>query len=96
VNLLIKCELTAPPSEIGAFRCLTLHATVFEHLDCLIVSDPEVVDFYYRWIKRNYAWDFVKQFVKPNEVSGVEIHHQKITFNNLNTLIDYISYSKKY
>ena len=49
MNLLIDCELTAPPSEIGAFRTLTLYATVFYQLDCLIEAKPEEIDYYYNW-----------------------------------------------
>lgn len=90
MNLLISCELTAPPSEISAFRSLTLYATIFKHMDCLIESNPEDIDFYYRWIKRNYAHDFVKQFVTYGEETGIRLKYssiKKITFNNLSTLI---------
>lgn len=90
MNLLINCELTAPPSEIGAFRTLTLYATIFKNMDCLVEARPEEIDFYYRWIKGNYAYDFIKQFVTPHEVGGIRIHQgvvKRITFNNLNHLI---------
>ena len=93
MNLLIDCELTAPPSEIGAFRNLTLYATIFCEMDCLIEAPVEEVDFYYKWLKKNYAHDFVKQFVRHREVSGTRIVAERLTFNNLNSFIKII---KKY
>lgn len=90
MNLLINCELTAPPSEIGAFRSLTLYATIFYKMDCLIEANPGEVDFYYKWLKRNYAYDFVKQFVNHKEVAGKRIIADRLTFNNLNQCLKYL------
>lgn len=90
MNLLIDCELTAPPSEIGAFRTLTLYATVFYQLDCLIEAKPEEIDYYYNWLKRNYACDFVKQFVNYREVSGKRIVGERLTYNNLNQYLKFL------
>jgi pantothenate kinase-related protein Tda10 len=90
MNLIISCELTAPPSEVSAFRSLTMYATIFKKMDCLIEADPEEIDFYYTWLKRNYAHDFIRQFVRRKEVTGVEFRYdsiQRITHNNLNELI---------
>lgn len=97
MNLIISCELTAPPSEIGAFRNLTHYATVFKKMDCLVEAEPDEVDFYYTWLKRNYAYDFVKQFVKKREVSGIRLNYdriQRLTFNNLNDMIFVVSMAK--
>jgi len=91
VNLIIDCQFTAPPSEIGAFRTLTLYATIFKKMDCLIESPPEEIDYYYKWLKNNYALDFVKQIVYYNEETGLKIKanpiYDRITFNNLNSFI---------
>lgn len=94
MNLIISCELTAPPSEIGAFRNLTHYATVFKKMDCLVESDPDTVDFYYHWLKQNYAYDFVKQFVNKREVTGIRLNYDRIkrlTFNNLGEMIFIVS-----
>jgi len=97
VKLLISCELTAPPSEVSAFRALTMYATIFKNMDCLIEANEDEIDYYYRWIKHNYAHDFVKQFVRHKEETGIRLSYdriKKITYNNLNDLIFVVSMSK--
>jgi len=91
MNLIISGELTIPKSEIGAFRTLTLYATVFKKLDCLVECQENEIDLYYKWLKRNWSYDFVKQMVKTNEETVIHIKYSKlvnsITFNNLNQYI---------
>lgn len=91
MNLIISGELTAPKSEVGAFRTLTLYATVFKGMDCLVECREEEIDFYYRWLKRNSSYDFVKQMVRLDEERGIYLRHSSlidsITFNNLNQYI---------
>lgn len=91
MNLIISGELTAPKSEVGAFRSLTLYATVFKSMDCLVECQNEEIDFYYKWLKSNYSYDFVKQMVKKNEETGVIIRYSekvnRITFDNLSWYI---------
>ena len=91
MNLIISSELTAPKSEIAAFRTLTLYATTFKKLDCLVECKQNEIDFYYSWLKRNWSYDFVRQMVKIDEEKGIKITYSKyinkITFNNLNQFI---------
>jgi len=97
MNLLISGELTAPPSEVGAFRDLTFYATIFKHLDCLVEVEKGEEDYYYNWLRDKYAFDFVKQIVYTGEECGARLHYnriKKITFNNLNDLITIISVIK--
>lgn len=94
MNLLISGELTAPPSEVYAFRSLTLYATIFKKLDCLVEVQLGQTDFYYKWLKDKYAFDFVKEIVYVGETTGFRLQHskiKKITYNNLNDLISVIS-----
>jgi len=94
MNLLISGELTAPPSEVGAFRDLTFYATIFRHLDCLVEVEQGEVDYYYNWLRNKYAFDFVKEIVYIGEESGARLHHnsiKRITFNNLSDLITMVS-----
>jgi len=94
MNLLISSELTAPPSEVSAFRTLTLYATAIKRLDCLVEVQPGEIDFYYRWLKQKYAMDFVKQLVNVGEVDGFRLQYnsiKKLTFHNLNDLIFVVS-----
>jgi len=97
MNLLISGELTAPPSEVSAFRTLTLYATTIKKLDCLVEVQHGEIDFYYKWLKEKYAMDFIQQFVTIGEVSGFRLNHTKIkklTYNNLNDLIFVVSMIK--
>jgi len=90
VNVIINSVLTAPPSEVYAFRTLTFYATIFHHYDCLIETNKDEIDFYYKWLKNKYCLDFVKQFVYTNQEHGIRINEKvcdRITFNNLNHLI---------
>lgn len=94
MNLLISGELSAPPSEVSAFRTLTLYATIFKHMDCLIEVQKEEIDYYYKWLRNKYALDFVRQFVVLGEEKGYRLQYssiQKITYNNLDTLISVIN-----
>lgn len=93
MNLLISGELSAPPSEVSAFRSLTLYATIFKHMDCLVEVQKEEVDFYYKWLRNKYALDFVRQFVILGEEKGYRLEYasiHKITYNNLDALISVI------
>ena len=97
MNLLISSELTAPPSEVSAFRSLTLYATTFKQLDCLVEVQKDELDFYYKWLKDKYALDFVKEFVYIGETTGFRLQYsriKKLTYNNLNDLIFLISMIK--
>ena len=97
MNLLISGELTAPPSEVSAFRSLTLYATVFKNLDCLVEVDRQEIDFYYKWLRDKYAYDFVKQMVYRGEEQGFRLQYgniKKLTYNNLNDLIFVVSMIK--
>ena len=94
MNLLISGELTAPPSEVSAFRNLTLYATTFKNLDCLVEVQPSEIDYYYHWLKDKYALDFVRQLVYVGEETGFKLqysHIKRLTYNNLNDLIFVIS-----
>jgi hypothetical protein len=91
MNLIISSELTAPVSEVSAFRTLTLYASIFKHMDCFVESKQDEVDFYYNWLKRNGAYDFIKDMVKEGEIGGYKIQYSKrvdrLTFDNLNRFI---------
>lgn len=96
MNLIISGELTAPKSEVGAFRTLTLYATVFKGLDCLVECRNDEIDHYYHWLKRNWSYDFVRQMVRVNEEKGFVIRYSKyvdrITYNNLGQFIQSLQY----
>lgn len=92
MNLIISGELTAPPSEIGAFRTFTLYASIFKKMDCIVECEKEEIDFYYHWLKRNYSYDFIKAMVELDEIKGgCRIKNSKpldrMVYNNLSMFI---------
>lgn len=93
MNLLISGELTAPPSEVGAFRTLTMYATIFKNMDCLVEVSECEIDYYYNWLKNRYAMDYVQQLIYVGEECGVKLtfnNVERLTFNNLNDFISMI------
>jgi hypothetical protein len=96
MNLIISGELTPPPGEVAAFRTLTLYATTFKRLDCLVECKKEEIDLYYHWLKSNWSYDFVEAMVKIDEENGIKIRHSKyidrLTFNNLGQFIRSLEY----
>ena len=91
MNLIISAEFTAPPSEVYAFRTLTMYATFFRGMDCLVEAREEEIDFYYKWLRGKYAKDYVKQLIKIGEErSGIKIRYRtsdRLTFDNLDSFI---------
>ena len=95
MNLIISAEFSAPPSDIQAFRTLTLYATVFKSLDCLVEANkPEIDYYYYHWLKDKYGYDFVKQMIYIGEERGLKIRYNiisdRLTFNNLRKFVELI------
>ena len=91
MNLIISAEFVAPPSEVEAFRALTLYATVFHNMDCLVEANRTEIDFYYHWLRGKYSYDFVKSMVYLNEERGKKIKYNvvadRLTFNNLRNFV---------
>jgi acyl-coenzyme A thioesterase PaaI-like protein len=71
MNLIIRDELSAPPSWFASFRDLTLYCSIFLHVDIVIESDD--VDSYYRWLKPKGGMDFVSDFVRTGSERGFRI-----------------------
>jgi hypothetical protein len=88
MNLIISAEYSAPPSEIYAFRALTMYASVFRHYDCLVEVSKGEIDYYYKWMREKYIYDYIKQIVDIGEEDGVYIRYSndrdRLTLNNLN------------
>ncbi len=67
MNLIINADLSASPTEILYFRFLTLVCSDNLKLDCLIETDPELIDSYYFFLKKQGAFDYIEQIVTPRE-----------------------------
>ena len=82
MTLLIRDQLTCPPTWFASYRDLTLYCAIFLKLD--IVLESENPDPYYRWIKPRGGMDFIEDIVRPGSERGV---HLDITRNFPATII---------
>ncbi len=71
MTLLIRDQLTCPPTWFASYRDLTLYCAVFLKLD--IVLESENPDPYYRWIKPRGGMDFIEDIVRPGSERGVHL-----------------------
>lgn len=71
MTLIIRDQLTCPPTWFASFRDLTLYCHVFLKQDVLIES--EQADFYWRWIKPRGGMDFVEDIVRPGSERGLHL-----------------------
>ena len=77
--LLIDKTLCAPPSEVCLFRDITLYGTVFGKMEVLLEAEKEEADYYYEWLRNNFAWDFVSDIVPPRMERGISIRPRAAT-----------------
>lgn len=103
MNLIIEADLINPPTESLAMRFLTLVTKSNLHTDNLIIVNPEVKDFYYRYMKTFGLMDYVDDFVtqEDNEsglllCSKIGIYKSyiltdRVTFKNVTILLGQIS-----
>ena len=71
MTLLIRDQLTCPPTWFASYRDLTLYCAIFLHLDIVIESaDP---DTYYRWIKPRGGMDFIEDIIRPGSENGLHL-----------------------
>ena len=75
MNLIISASLsTDPPSEGLYFRFLTMVAQKDLNYDIALETDKELIDFYYHFLKKRGWFDYVNDFVTPEDnEEGVRI-----------------------
>jgi hypothetical protein len=71
MTLLIRDQLTCPPTWFASYRDLTLYCAIFLHLD--IVIESEDPDTYYRWIKPRGGMDFIEDIIRPGSEAGLHL-----------------------
>jgi len=71
MTLLIRDQLTCPPTWFASYRDLTLYCAVFLRLD--VVLESEEPDTYYRWIKPRGGMDFIDDIIRPGSERGVHL-----------------------
>ena len=75
MNLIITADLsTDPPSEGLYFRFLTMMAQKELNYNVVLESEKEMVDLYYKFLKKRGWFDFVEDIVLPEwRIEGVRI-----------------------
>ena len=75
MNLIISANLsTDPPSEGLYFRFLTMVAKQDLRYDVALEAEKETIDFYYHFLKARGWFDYVDDFVTPEDKEeGVRI-----------------------
>ena len=71
MTLLIRDQLTCPPTWFASYRDLTLYCAIFLKLD--IVIESENPDPYYRWIKPRGGMDFIEDIIRPGSECGLHL-----------------------
>lgn len=106
MNLIINADLTVAPTEILYFRFLTLSAHDNLNLDCLIETEQELKDSYYKFLKTQGCMDYISQIIVPPENEfGIRLDNElnypltvitkKITCNNCINLLGQIRHLSK-
>ena len=102
-TLIIRGELTEPPTWFPSFRELTMRLKGVAVTVILIESEREMRDLYWTWTGRNGGRDFVNDLIFPDEYEpGIKLDLQadrlhptvtaeKIVPENLHNLADRVS-----
>ena len=69
VNLILDASLSSPPSDLTAFRDVTLHASN-QYESILVLASKGMRSKYWNWMKNNGVKDFVDDIVTPYEALG--------------------------
>lgn len=77
---LIKDSLINPPTSIICFRDLTfwIHYDYRSISDILIESEKQNIDFYWKYLKKFGAMDFITDFVQPETEVGLRLAEEPI------------------
>ena len=67
MNLIISAPLCEPPSEVSAFRDVTLYGKAFVFDDVLLECEEGTRSFYWSWLKSRGAHDFISYLLKTTE-----------------------------
>ncbi len=71
MTLIIRDQLTCPPTWFLSYRDLTLYCHIMLRLDIVIESAEP--DLYYRWIEPKGGMDFIEDIVRPGSEHGVHL-----------------------
>lgn len=97
-TLIISAQLVNPPSDVLAFRTLTMLSKSRFHFSNLVEVEAEMKDIYYSYMRAKGIFDYIEQLVTPEEKeSGIRMepaHNypctivvDRIDWSNLNNLM---------
>ena len=82
MNLIIESSLSEPPSNITLFRDVNLYARTYIFEDILLMCEEGTRSFYWNWLKKFGAQDFISYLIKTSEIeSGFLIARKKANLN---------------
>jgi len=88
MNLIIPAQLSEPPSEGLMFRYLTLVSKKELKYSNLIESPEDMVDIYYRYLKKRGLFDYIDDIISPpHKEHGVIVKVNHIDWNNVKSII---------
>lgn len=95
MKLIIDSNLCEPPSEIYPFRDVTLYAKTFIFDDVLLRCKSGTRSYYWKWLKKNGAHDFISYLIKDSELEkgfliaprDANLNIQLISYSNLHFII---------
>ena len=84
-NLIIVSQLSIEPLSEGLyFRYLTLIGKTQLQYNILLEADKKATDSYWKYLKRHGWFDFVDDFIEPNQEAGLRLD---TGFNYSNTIV---------
>ena len=75
--IIIDATLSEPPSSLACFRDVTLYANCFIKKRVVLEADPEIKDFYWKWLTEKGAFDFIEDIIEPNSENYFSIRMKK-------------------
>jgi hypothetical protein len=82
MKLLIQASLCEPPSDSLAFRYVTLISKKNFNMDVLILTDPELKDLYYKYLKNKGLFDYIDDIVIPREnENGLRLDNNDVNYS---------------
>lgn len=95
--IIFDCQLTEPPSSIHCFRDVTLYSEIFLKNENIIKCPSGTRSFYWKWIKKYGAHDFIDAVISEEEKQegvsvglGKRIDVSVINESSLSMLINYL------
>lgn len=68
MNLILEASLSEPPTDALLFRNIIVFAHVDLNLTCLIETEPDMKDIYYKYLSNKHLMDFIDDIVITSDL----------------------------